>query len=325
MLSDASVSFEHHRATCCSEKIELLEVETILRFNETVMQIVKAQRLWQGKQKTSLLTLLHLFRNRNATDNRDKVYALLSLVTDWGNSEPIAPDYSVKTLELHRKVISNLLEKIPLLYTLSCSTTREKSRVHSKAVAISEPDNRENSINTTSAGRISALAKWHIRIRSLQSQISRTTRPCTSLQCLSRQTCPSFPHNTWHEQRSSAFAHSMSAKSAPKNSRESSASAYSLTTRPRPSKSTCHPRSQTSPPRTIKPLDCHMLAAARDTTRAGGPSAPIPSTTSSLLAIPFTTPQSPAARCSGAHERTTTTHSQRGGSGSWRIPKTQME
>jgi hypothetical protein len=101
------------------------EVEPMRKFNETAMQMVCAKGLWQRKQQVSLITLLQLFRKRNATDNRDKVYALLSLVTEWGGRVPIAPDYSIKARKLHITVVSNILGITPLLSILSLSSNRK--------------------------------------------------------------------------------------------------------------------------------------------------------------------------------------------------------
>jgi hypothetical protein len=41
----------------------------------------------------TLLEVLEYTRIREATDERDKVYAVLSLVADWQGMAPLLPDY----------------------------------------------------------------------------------------------------------------------------------------------------------------------------------------------------------------------------------------
>lgn len=132
ILSKASANFERHWTTCCSKKMEDTEMEPMQKFNETTMQIVRAKGLWQRKQQVPLITLLRLFRKRNATDNRDKVYALLSLVTEWGGRAPIGPDYSIKAGKLHEAVVSNILGIAPFLSTLSLVSDRMAHKIGSQ-------------------------------------------------------------------------------------------------------------------------------------------------------------------------------------------------
>jgi hypothetical protein len=100
------------------------EVAPMLKFNETTMQIVRTKMLWQRKQQVPLITLLHQFWKRNATDQRDKVYALLSLVTEWAGRSPITPDYSIDADRLHETVLSNIVGSDPLLSMLSLSSNK---------------------------------------------------------------------------------------------------------------------------------------------------------------------------------------------------------
>lgn len=123
ILSKGSANFERHWTTCCSKKIEESDVKPMLTFNDTAMQIVRSKALWQHGQM-SLITLLQLFRKRNATDDRDKVCALLGLVTEWENAAPIAPDYAVKAGKLRETVLSTVLGAAPVLSTLSLANDK---------------------------------------------------------------------------------------------------------------------------------------------------------------------------------------------------------
>ncbi|KAI8942848.1 hypothetical protein NX059_000888 [Plenodomus lindquistii] len=58
-------------------------------------------RSHQNKAQGSLYGLLQRFRDRKATDPRDKVYALLSLVVRTSDRPPILPDYSLDEINVH--------------------------------------------------------------------------------------------------------------------------------------------------------------------------------------------------------------------------------
>jgi hypothetical protein len=53
--------------------------------------------------KSTLLSLLRKFRDRKASDPRDKVYALLGLVRTPQSRLPMIPDYSLSEVEVFRQ------------------------------------------------------------------------------------------------------------------------------------------------------------------------------------------------------------------------------
>ncbi|KAH8665167.1 heterokaryon incompatibility protein-domain-containing protein [Tricladium varicosporioides] len=73
---------------------------------------------------TTLLGALEAFVNRDASDPRDKVFALLGLVTDWGGQSPMIPDYSLKVLDVY---VETAYKAILAEKSLSVLTMSKKS------------------------------------------------------------------------------------------------------------------------------------------------------------------------------------------------------
>ncbi len=65
--------------------------------------------LGPGTRDVTLTQLLPRFRHREATDLRDKVYALLPLVTDWFGAEPLVPDYTKRVGEVYIETIVKVI------------------------------------------------------------------------------------------------------------------------------------------------------------------------------------------------------------------------
>jgi len=81
---------------------------SIVGSSEKLMETVEAGSLWQ-KKRTSLLTLLQLFRYGDSTEPRGQVFALLNLVTKWGMCQPI-----------HRSHVQAIQECRPFLHRRDC-------------------------------------------------------------------------------------------------------------------------------------------------------------------------------------------------------------
>lgn len=71
-----------------------------------VSNIERTRMKWHADGGNDLLRLLQEFSNRQATDDRDKVYGVLSLAT---NGHFIVPDYNLDTLETYRRVALTLI------------------------------------------------------------------------------------------------------------------------------------------------------------------------------------------------------------------------
>ncbi len=126
MYAHASSNFESHRASCCVGALptEDRTSSPMEDFCRKMLIIVEGGNLWRKKESVTLLTLLRLYYSRDATDARDKVYGLLGLVTDWGNSRAIAPDYTLRTSELYQEVASRSIEVSGSLAILAFRTER---------------------------------------------------------------------------------------------------------------------------------------------------------------------------------------------------------
>ena len=106
----------------------------------------------QGNDKMSLLDGLILFRTREATDPRDRVYAILSLVKDDG----IEVDYSTSLFTLYRRVLIHVVERSKNLDIISaCRGTDEghgalgvsDTRMHNLEI-IDRMSQLQDSVNT---------------------------------------------------------------------------------------------------------------------------------------------------------------------------------
>lgn len=106
LYTDAAVNLERHRVSCCSSvmPIDARTVSLLETFCGQMLSIVKSKHLWQQKEPVALIDLLRLYFFKDATDARDKVYGILSLVTDWGDSvAAIDPDYTLATIDLMKE------------------------------------------------------------------------------------------------------------------------------------------------------------------------------------------------------------------------------
>ncbi|KAK0652628.1 heterokaryon incompatibility protein-domain-containing protein [Cercophora newfieldiana] len=79
-------------------------IRSLSRFSSTVGEMEGVRSAWNDRGRlVTLLPLLRRFRTRDATDPRDKVYALLGLVQSWEGQERIIPDYSLDAQQVFRK------------------------------------------------------------------------------------------------------------------------------------------------------------------------------------------------------------------------------
>ncbi|KAI0602807.1 heterokaryon incompatibility protein-domain-containing protein [Biscogniauxia sp. FL1348] len=95
-FSGAAAQFESSRRTTNVDSMYpyLTDGETISQFSRMVTDIDSTRKEWMLVEPIVLLSLLRKFRSRQASDARDKVFALLGLVRFWGRGKPVSPDYS---------------------------------------------------------------------------------------------------------------------------------------------------------------------------------------------------------------------------------------
>jgi len=73
------------------------------------------RELWTEGQQNTLLPLMRCFSGRKAGDDRDKVYALLSLAREW---KSIAPDYSLNIKEVFQNTVLDIIKSTKTLAVL---------------------------------------------------------------------------------------------------------------------------------------------------------------------------------------------------------------
>ena len=78
-------------------------------FYRVITSIDSTRQEWLRYHPTPLLSLLRKFRSRKASDERDKVFALLNLVRHWGWNGPLRPDYSLQPGEVWFKVTRDII------------------------------------------------------------------------------------------------------------------------------------------------------------------------------------------------------------------------
>jgi hypothetical protein len=95
MFADAAVFYQTSQLTTSVESVYPY-IRPLNLFARTITDIEGTRLSWRHpKRLTTLLPLLRMFRSRQATDPRDKVFALLGLVQHWGGQEKVVPDYNM--------------------------------------------------------------------------------------------------------------------------------------------------------------------------------------------------------------------------------------
>lgn len=101
-LSSVVRVLQVHGTTCCKKYRYALRAQAfdpILTFQEQVDPMVSTRETWTHHTSTTLFHLRRLFSAFQATEKRDLFYALLGLVTNWGSSTPLYPNYGISVRE----------------------------------------------------------------------------------------------------------------------------------------------------------------------------------------------------------------------------------
>jgi hypothetical protein len=94
-LLHAAQNFREHSASCCSMYLASLPRDRAKVVQDFAKRVLAVHESQSGAQAMSLTSLLRTFRNRQASDPRDKVYGLLSLARS-----SIVPDYSISEVDV---------------------------------------------------------------------------------------------------------------------------------------------------------------------------------------------------------------------------------
>lgn len=92
--------------------------DPLVHFSRTVLDIESTRIDWMNLEPITILSLLRKFRSREASDERDKVFALLGLVKHWEHGAPIFPDYSLAPEEVFWRATVNIISSTRSLSVL---------------------------------------------------------------------------------------------------------------------------------------------------------------------------------------------------------------
>jgi hypothetical protein len=94
MFLDAIANFQHHRSSCCAGIHTAVEIYDMLNYQvDTILELRAIRDQRRRGEEILLGELVRQFRYRQATDPRDKLYALIPVVTSWNGQPPLEPHY----------------------------------------------------------------------------------------------------------------------------------------------------------------------------------------------------------------------------------------
>ncbi|KAK5653216.1 hypothetical protein OQA88_9114 [Cercophora sp. LCS_1] len=116
-MLDGILNFRRHRDTCCSG---VPGIENILNMHAEILSELRSVRLARDAgEPITLARLLPKFRHRHAEYPRDKVYALLPLVTDWYGAPPLIPSYDKTVVEVYTDTVVHIVrasKRLDIMY-----------------------------------------------------------------------------------------------------------------------------------------------------------------------------------------------------------------
>lgn len=114
MFLDAMANFEHHRSSCCAAiHTAAPEINDMLNYQvATILGLGAIRDQRRRGEKILLEELARQFQYRQATDPRDKLYALIPLVTNWKGQPPLEPHYekSFAPIDVFRQGVIKAIE-----------------------------------------------------------------------------------------------------------------------------------------------------------------------------------------------------------------------
>jgi len=111
VLLNGLFNFQRHRDVCCAAVPGVLDMLNLQA--ETVIDLHRLRANIHGCSSdaagpatlVSLTDLLSMFRHRGATNLRDKIYALLPIVTQWYGAGPLVPDYTKSVAQVYTDAV----------------------------------------------------------------------------------------------------------------------------------------------------------------------------------------------------------------------------
>jgi hypothetical protein len=112
MLTDAADQLRVHEENCCAGYWHHSHGQrrSLDKFVSALSTIYQNRKSWRETSDLRLTTLLHSYFMKRATDPRDKIYGLLGLVSKWGQSDPVVPNYNITPRQLFERVAHHWID-----------------------------------------------------------------------------------------------------------------------------------------------------------------------------------------------------------------------
>lgn len=127
MFANAALSYMQSLALGGTARLASEYSDVMALFSQSILDIETMRCRWKTVEETTLLTLLRQFGNRKASDDRDKVYALLGLIRNHlpRNQSHILPDYSQDPRSVFRNTTVHIMSSTGSLSVLTGDTGRK--------------------------------------------------------------------------------------------------------------------------------------------------------------------------------------------------------
>lgn len=119
MFEAAVENWLAHSRGCCSNIVSELPENARIKFQVSWKWLLRvsdfkrrsAEQKMDGKLTYSFSELANIFQNRQATDPRDKIYGLLSLLPEeWKSTDSLRPDYTLPVSQVYTRAASRMIE-----------------------------------------------------------------------------------------------------------------------------------------------------------------------------------------------------------------------
>ena len=173
LIAQATEKLAHHYTFCCSSHLNtrpFREEEILTRLRNVVHPIEILRNGQANGMRISLSQLLSITLQRRSTDNRDKFYSLLSLVTNWYGGEPLLPDYSLSVNQIYAQVVIKEIQGSNSLQILQGVSPSSSANLPSWIKSTSSDHLRnvqESRINASSLFKASGVSLCNVQIDGL--------------------------------------------------------------------------------------------------------------------------------------------------------------
>ncbi|KAF2108646.1 heterokaryon incompatibility protein-domain-containing protein [Lophiotrema nucula] len=137
MFAGAAANYEQERHNLCLDLSGSLHGDGLLsRFSHSVLRIDNTRQHYQAALgDATLLSLLWKFRPLEASDKRDKVFALLGLTSNWQGAMSMVPDYQIDARSTFLETAVNTIQRSQSLSVLAGDLDPGLGRKRLKGIA----------------------------------------------------------------------------------------------------------------------------------------------------------------------------------------------